>query len=161
MEAVGEELAGKLRFASESVDDPGLRGLPLPPQGYDFRESPDDMEQKRFAEPFAQFEVDAEQARLFAEDFGAGELGTGGVLRRFGAVLRRICGELLRFCEGVEAAFADGADLRFGGKCPQQAQCGGCDAPIVPGVDADGVKVAGAQEGADGGNNGGGAVRPK
>lgn len=140
MEAVGKKLTGKLRFASEAVDDPGLRGTPLPSQGYDFREGSDDVEQKGFAEAFAQLEVKVEKARLVAEDFGAGELRVGcgaGLLPR-------------DLYERIEAAFADGADLRFGGKGPQEAQGGGGDAPIVPGMDADGVEETETKGGSKG-----------
>lgn len=135
MEAVGKKLTGKLRFASEAVDDPGLRGTPLPPQGYYFGEGSDDVEQKWFAEAFAQLEVKVEKARLVAEDFGAGEVRVGcgaGLLPR-------------DLYERIEAAFTDGANLRFGGKCPQEAQGGGGDAPVVPGMDADGVEKAGTK----------------
>lgn len=140
MEAVGKKLTGKLRFASESVDDPWLRGMPLPAQGYYFGEGSDDVEQKWFAEAFAQLEVKVEEACLVAEDFGAGGLRVG-------------CGAglLLRgLYERIEAAFADGADLRFGGKSPQEAQGGESDAPIVPGVDADGVEETETKGGSKG-----------
>lgn len=138
MEAVGKKLTGKLRFASEAVDDPWLRGMPLPSQGYDFGERSDDVEQEGFAEAFAQFEVEVEEMRLVSEDFG-----TGGLRRDCGAGLWLRGG----LYERIEAAFADGTDLRFGGKCPQEAQSGGSDAPIVPGVDADGVEEAGTKDG--------------
>lgn len=140
MEAVGKKFTGKLRFASEAVDDPGLRGAPLPPQGYYFGEGSDDVEQKWFAEAFAQLEVKVEEARLATEDFGAGGLRVG-------------CGTGLlpmNLYERIEAAFADGTDLRFGGKCPQEAQGARSDAPIVPRMDADGVEKAGTKCGSGG-----------
>lgn len=39
--------------------------------------------------------------------------------------------------EGVEAAFADGEDLGFGGEGTEEAEGGGGHTVVVPGMDAD------------------------
>ena len=69
MEAVGEEFTGELGFATEAVDDPRLGGTPLFFQGYYFGEGFDYVEDKGFAEGFAQDVVIAEECGLGLDYF--------------------------------------------------------------------------------------------
>lgn len=75
MEAVGEELAGELWFAAETVDYPGLYGFPLFPECDYLGEGFYYVENQGFAEGFAQFIVDTQEGGLGCQDFGSGEAG--------------------------------------------------------------------------------------
>lgn len=121
---MGEEFAGELGFATEAVDDPRLGRMPLFFQGYYFREGFDYVEDEGFAECFAEGVVEVEECCLGFDYFGAG--GGDGSLDCTAGI-----------AEGVEATFADGEDLGFGSEGTEEAEGGGGDAEVVPGVYAD------------------------
>ena len=95
------------------------------------------MEQEGFAPAFTKFKMQAKQVGLEADQ--ACSVRYGSVRYRAACVVRVLP-------QWIKAAFAYGFDLRLGSKGAEKAQVGGSDAGGVPGMDADRIAIALAQQ---------------